>query len=348
MADGCGGCALSDIPLDEQLAAKRETVAAALKAEGIEAEVAPCVDAHGAGRRRATLHARRGADNRLRVGFTEARTHNVVDLSGHRCPILTPSIQAAAEPVRKLAQHLSGVKKPIDAVVTASLSGLDVDLRGVGAVPGKLRLGLSNIAQRAGLARLSIHGDVVVAFHEPIIRFGRAEVILPPGSFLQATEAGEETLARLVLDGVSGAKKVVDLFAGCGTFALRIAESASVMAVEQDRAALAALDRAWRTTPRLKRVGHEGRDLFVRPYNAAELGEFDAVVFDPPRAGAEAQAREIARSKIRRVVAVSCNAQTFARDLKILADAGFGIGTVTPVDQFRHSNHVEMVAVLTR
>src|SRR5690606_29708645 len=187
-----------------------------------------------------------------------------------------------------------------------------------------------------------------VAFHEPIVRFGRAEVILPPGAFLQATALGEETLAHLVLDGVSGAKKVVDLFAGCGTFALRIAEFASVMAVEQDRVALAALDRAWRTTPRLKRVGHEGRDLFVRPYSAAELDEFDAVVFDPPRAGAEAQAREIAKSKIKRVVAVSCNAQTFARDLKILADAGFQIGTVTPVDQFRHSNHVEMVAVLTR
>jgi 23S rRNA (uracil1939-C5)-methyltransferase len=171
---------------------------------------------------------------------------------------------------------------------------------------------------------------------------------LPPGGFLQATELGEQTLARLALDGVSGAKKVADLFAGCGTFALRIAENASVKAVEQDRPALAALDRAWRNTPGLKKVEHEGRDLFRRPLTVSELNEFDAVVFDPPRAGAEAQAREIARSKVKRVVAVSCNAETLARDLKILASGGYKIGAVTPVDQFRHSAHVETVVVLGR
>lgn len=348
MADGCGGCALSGIPLEDQLAAKREAVAAALAAENIAADVAPCVDAHGAGRRRATFHARRGADGKLRVGFAEARSHDIVDLAAHRCPILTPAVQAAAEPVRKLAQHLTKLKKPVDAVVTATQAGLDIDLRGAGKVPEVLRLGLTEIAQRENLARLSLHGDVVIELRPPIVRFGRANVVLPPGGFLQATEVGEDTLARLVLDGVAGAKKVADLFAGCGTFALRIAEHAAVMAVEQDRPALAALDRAWRTTPRLKRVAHEGRDLFLRPYTAAELEEFDAVVFDPPRAGAEAQAREIANSKVKRVVAVSCNAATFARDLRILVEGGFRPGAVTPVDQFRHSSHVEAVAVLTR
>jgi 23S rRNA (uracil1939-C5)-methyltransferase len=348
MTDGCGGCALSDVPLEEQLARKRAAVIAALRESDITAEVADCMDAHGAGRRRATFHARRGEDSRLRVGFAEARTHNIVDLAEHNCPILLPALQRAAEPVRHLAQHLTGLKKPIDAVVTETKGGLDIDLRGAGKVAEKLRLGLVEIAGRERLARLSLHGDVVIEFRPPVVMFGRAEVILPPGGFLQATELGEETLAKLVLDGVSGAKKVADLFAGCGTFALRIAANAEVKAVEQDRSALAALDRAWRNTPGLKKIEHEGRDLFRRPLTVSELNEFDAVVFDPPRAGAEAQAREIARSKVKRVVAVSCNAETFARDLKVLVSGGYKIGTVTPVDQFRHSSHVEAVAVLTR
>lgn len=344
----CGGCALRDVPLADQLAAKREAVASALRSAGVEAEITECVDAHGAGRRRATLHARRGEDGVLRVGFAEARSHKIVDLAQHECPILVPAVQNSVEPVRLLAKHLLGLKKPIDAVVTATANGLDVDLRGAGKIADKLRLGLIEIAQRAGLARLSLHGDIAVEFRPPTVRFGKAEVVLPPGAFLQATELGEERLARLVLDGLDGAKKVADLFAGCGTFALRIAETASVKAVEQDRPALAALDRAWRQTPGLKRVEHEGRDLFRRPLTAAELNAFDAVVFDPPRAGAEAQAHEIAKSKLKRVVAVSCNAQTLARDLRILASGGFKVGVVTPVDQFRHSAHVEAVAVAAR
>jgi 23S rRNA (uracil1939-C5)-methyltransferase len=233
-------------------------------------------------------------------------------------------------------------------VVTATGTGLDIDLRGAGKVAEKLRLGLVEIAGRDGLARLSLHGDVVIEFRPPVVKFGRAEMIVPPGGFLQATELGEEVLARLVREGVDGARKVADLFAGSGTFALRIAETAEVKAVEQDRPALAALDRAWRATPNLKKIENEGRDLFRRPLNAAELESFDAVVFDPPRAGAEAQAREIAKSKVKRVVAVSCNAQSFARDLKILSDGGYRVGAVAPVDQFRHSTHVEVVAVLNR
>lgn len=348
MADGCGGCAQSDIPVEEQLARKRAVIVEALQAQGIEAEVGLCIDAHGKGRRRATLHARKGADGQLRVGFAEARSHEIVDLATHNCPILLPGLQASAQPVRILAQFLQGLKKPLDAVVTMTSAGLDIDLRGAGEVSPKLRLGLSEIAQRQNLARLSLHGDVVIELRPPTVVFGRAEVIPPPGGFLQATEQGEDILARIVLDGAKDARRVADLFAGCGTFALRLAETATVLAVEQDRAAVAALDRAWRKTPRLKRIAHEGRDLFIRPLTAAELESFDAIVFDPPRAGAEAQAREMANTKVKRIVAVSCNAETFARDVKILIDGGYKLGTVLPVDQFRHSPHVEMVAVLSR
>ncbi len=344
----CGGCALRDVPLAEQLTAKRESVAAALRSVGVEADIAPCVDAHGAGRRRATFHARRGEDGVLRVGFSEARSHRIVDLAEHECPILLPAVQNAVEPVRLLARHLLSLKKPIDAVATATEAGLDIDLRGAGKVSEKLRLGLVEIAGQANLARLSLHGDIVVEMRAPTVRFGHAETVLPPGGFLQATREGEEVLARLVVDGLEGAKHVADLFAGSGTFALRIAAFAEVKAYENDRPALAALDRAWRGTAGLRKITTEGRDLFRRPLTAAELNALDAVVFDPPRVGAEAQAREIMRSRIKRVVAVSCHPGTFARDLKMLADGGFKIGTVTPVDQFRHSTHVEAVAVLKR
>lgn len=344
----CGGCALQTVPVAEQLAAKREAVAAALRSVGIEAEIAPCVDAHGTGRRRATFHARRGEDGVMRVGFSEARSHRIVDLADHECPILLPALQNAVEPIRLLAKNLVSLKKPIDAVVTATEAGLDIDIRGAGKISEKLRLGLVEIAGRTDLARLSLHGDILVELRPPVVRFGHAVVVPPPGGFLQATQAGEDTLVRLVLDGLNGAKKVGDLFAGSGTFALRIATFAEVTAVESDRAALAALDRAWRATAGLKKITTEGRDLFRRPLTPAELNALDAVVFDPPRAGAEAQARDIMRSRVNRVVAVSCHPGTFARDLQILTDGGFKVGTVTPVDQFRHSAHVEAVAVLTR
>jgi 23S rRNA (uracil1939-C5)-methyltransferase len=344
----CGGCALRDTPVSEQLAAKRQAIVTALQSAGIEAEVAACVDAHGTGRRRATFHARRAEDGILRVGFSEARSHRIVDLADHECPILVPALQAAAGPVRALAKHLLQLGKPIDAVVTVTSAGLDVDLRGPGKVTEKQRLGLVEVAAREKLARLSLHGDIVVELKSPVVRFGKAGVVLPPGGFLQATELGEETLAQLVLDGVFGAKKVADLFAGSGTFALRLAATAEVKAVEQDRAALAALDRAWRQTPGLKKIESEGRDLFRRPLTAAELKGFDAVVFDPPRVGAEAQALEIAKSGVKRAVAVSCNATSFARDLQVLTNGGFRIEKVVPVDQFRHSAHVEVVAVLSR
>jgi 23S rRNA (uracil1939-C5)-methyltransferase len=327
---------------------KRDALAEELRLVGIEAEVEPCIDAQGAGRRRATFHARRGEDGVLRVGFMQPKTHNVLDLAEHPEPILSEPIQKSVEPVRILARLLLGLKKPVDAVVTSTLSGLDIDLRGAGNVPEKVRLALAETAQRLDLARLSLHGDLVVEPRPPIVRFGRAEVILPPGGFLQATEAGEAALAGLVIEGVGSAKRVADLFAGAGTFALRMAEKALVLAVEQDRTALAALDRAWRKTQGLKRITQEARDLFRRPMLPAELKDMDVVVFDPPRAGADHQARNIAASRVKRVVAVSCNAQTFSRDLKILADGGFRVEKVTPVDQFRNSPHTEAVAVLSR
>jgi 23S rRNA (uracil1939-C5)-methyltransferase len=176
------------------------------------------------------------------------------------------------------------------------------------------------------------------------LRVGRAQVPLPAGAFLQATAEGEATLARLVVSQVGKAKRVADLFAGIGTFALHLAERARVSAADGDTRAVKALERAAATTSGLKPIEAQARDLFRRPFVASELKAFDAVVFDPPRQGAETQARELGKSAVPIVVAVSCDAATFARDAKILIDGGYKLDSVTPIDQFRYSYHVEIVA----
>ena len=179
---------------------------------------------------------------------------------------------------------------------------------------------------------------------QPLLKVGKAHVQLPPGAFLQATAEGEAALAKLVLAHVGGAKRVADLFAGIGTFALRLAETARVTAADNEGGAIKALERAAATTTGLKPVEVHTRDLFRRPFMAAELKNFDAVVFNPPRQGAEAQTRELAKSKVPVVVAVSCDAATFARDARILIDGGYKLVRVSPLDQFRYSAHVELVA----
>jgi 23S rRNA (uracil1939-C5)-methyltransferase len=177
---------------------------------------------------------------------------------------------------------------------------------------------------------------------------GRARVTLPPGAFLQATEAGESELARLVCAHAGKAQNIADLFCGVGPFALRLAENARVTAIDIDAAAIAALKNAASTTSGLKPIAAEARDLFQRPLVAPELKRFDAVIFDPPRPGAEAQARQLAASAVPVIIAVSCNRTTFARDVRILVDGGYRLTAVTPLDQFRYSFHVEIVARLEK
>jgi 23S rRNA (uracil1939-C5)-methyltransferase len=181
----------------------------------------------------------------------------------------------------------------------------------------------------------------------PTVRMGKATAALPPGAFLQATAEGEAELARLVLEHAAKARSVADLFCGVGPFALRLAERARVAAADSDAAAIAALREAAKT-PGLKPIAAEARDLFRRPLAPEELKPFDAVVFDPPRQGSEAQARQLAASRVPLIVAVSCNAATFARDARILTDGGYRLTSVTPVDQFRHSAHVEIVGRFER
>ena len=342
----CGGCAMQHLRLDRYRDWKRDIVVQALSAVGLAAPVGALIDAHGAGRRRAVFHARRAGRDVLQVGFTAARQHRIVAID--RCPVLSSSFAGAIPAAWALADVLAPMEKPLDIQMTATDSGLDVDVRGSGRVAPPRMAALAALADAHGLARLTRHGELVAQRAAPTLRIGRTTVALPPGAFLQATAEGEATLARLVVQYAGDAKAIADLFCGVGPFALRLAERARVLAADADAAAVAALRQAAAGASGLKPIQAEPRDLFRQPYLPEELKRIDAVVFDPPRQGAEKQARALAASKVPVLVAVSCSAVTFARDARILVDGGYRLDAVTPVDQFRYSPHVEIVARFAR
>jgi 23S rRNA (uracil1939-C5)-methyltransferase len=342
----CGGCAVQHWRSDHYRAWKRDLVVSALREAGIETEVGDLVDAHGEGRRRIVLHARRSAHDVLQVGFAALHAHHIVAID--RCPVLAPGLAGAIEAGWAIAEALQSTGKPIDVQATATDAGLDIDVRGSGALSPQRATALARLAERHKLARLTRHGELIALRASPTVKMGRAVVPLPPGAFLQATAEGEAQLARLLAEHAAGAKNIADLFCGVGPFALRLAERAQVTAVDSEEAALIALRQAAATASGLKPIRTEKRDLFRRPLLASELAPFDAVAFDPPRQGAQAQARELAASRVPRVVAVSCNPGTFARDARILIDGGYRLSAVTPLDQFRYSFHVEIVAAFAR
>ena len=338
----CGGCALQHLATARYRDWKRALVVAALQRAGIDVPVDDLIDAHGEGRRRAVFHARRSARDVLEVGFAALRAHHVVAID--RCPILAPALTGAIETGWDIAEVLASTRKPLDIQVTATDVGLDVDVRGSGPLTAPKTMALARVADRRNLARLTRHGEIVAQCTPPTLTIGPAQVLLPAGAFLQATSAGEAILAQRVVAYCEGAATVADLFCGVGPFALRLAERAKVTAVDNDEEAIAALRRAAAGTPGLKPVAIQPRDLFRRPLARTELKQFDAVVFDPPRQGAEAQARELAASAVPTVVAVSCNPTTFARDARLLVDGGYRLVQVAPIDQFLFSAHVEVVA----
>jgi 23S rRNA (uracil1939-C5)-methyltransferase len=342
----CGGCALQHWSLAEYHLWKRGLVVEALAQAGLVAPVEPLIDAHGAGRRRVVLHARRGEHDVLEVGFTAPRAHHIVPID--ECPILAPGLDGAIEVAWAIAETLKHEGKPLDIQATATDSGLDIDLRGSGPLSSQQMTALARVADKHKLARLTRHGELIAQREQPLLAVGRCHVALPPGAFLQATAAGEAALAKLTIAHVGKAKRVADLFTGIGPFALRLAETARVTAADNEASAVAALKRAVATASGLKPVEVAQRDLFRRPFVARALKDFDAVVFDPPRQGAQAQARELARGAVPVVVAVSCDATTFARDAALLVGGGYRLGPVAPVDQFRYSHHVEIVAKFER
>ncbi len=342
----CGGCAMQHLSEDSYRSWKRDLVVAALRQAGIDAPVAPLIDAHGEGRRRVVFHARRGGHGVLQVGFSAARAHHIVPID--RCPILAKGLDGALKAAWAIAELLDGAGKPLDIQFTATDQGLDVDIRGSGALPAPAMTALAGVAQRYDFARLTRHGELIAQMRRPSLRMGSAIVPLPPAAFLQATAAAEVVLSRLVVDFCSGADRIADLFAGVGTFGLRLASEARVFAYDEDASAILALEHAAAGAAGLKPLRAEPRNLFKTPLSAAELNGFDAVVFDPPRQGAELQSREIGASRVATVVAVSCSRGTFARDMRHLIAGGYRPLSVIPVDQFRYSAHVEIIAHLQK
>ncbi|TIR25610.1 MAG: class I SAM-dependent RNA methyltransferase [Mesorhizobium sp.] len=341
----CGGCALQHYEAAAYQEWKREKVVQALKAKGIACEVDALVPCAPHSRRRVTFSARRTEAGML-LGFVRALSSEIIPIE--ECPISLPAIVAALDKLRALAGLVCATPKAFHMTVTVTASGLDIAVHDAGKLGDHQRRIASNFVMAEGLARLSVDGEIVVEPKKPVVQFGPVAVAVPPGAFLQATEAAEQAMAGLVGQHLSRAKKVADLFAGCGSFALRLAAKSEVHAVEGEAAALAALDRAYRFATSLKRVTSERRDLFRRPLTFKELNAFDGLVFDPPRAGAEDQSKQIARSDVPLVAAVSCNPVTLARDLRILLDGGYTLKSVTPIDQFLWSSHVEAVALLEK
>jgi len=341
----CGGCSLQHAS-DAFLASwKQDVVVRALAAQGLDAMFRPAVSSPERSRRRATFTGRRTRKTE-QIGFFESGSEVLVDLA--ECHILRPALMAARPALAAILRAGGSRNGVLRLTVTDSLEGLDVAVSGGKPLDIVLRGTLAGLAEAHDLARLTWDEDQIALRRRPVQRFGRALVAPPPGGFLQATAEGEAALLAAVVDAVGPAKRVADLFAGCGTFALPLAERAEVLAVEGEAAMVAAMDRGWREAAGLHKVDSVARDLFRRPMLAHEMKNFDAVVIDPPRAGAAAQMMELAQSAVKVIAAVSCNPITFARDAKTLCDAGFSLDWVQVVDQFRWTGHVELVARFSR
>ncbi len=337
----CGGCALQHASEDYVARWKRDLVIAALAARGVEADVRAPITSPTNSRRRATLSARRLKKGAL-VGFHGRASGQIVAPEG--CTLLHPDLLAALPALHALTSAGASRKGEMKFTLTRTLGGVDVMARGGKEMGLSLRQELAAIAAEHGLARLQWGEEPVATLAPPLVQMGPARVPLPPGAFLQATEEGEKVLVSAVTESVCGASRVADLFAGCGTFALPLTAKCEVAAYEAEEAMLRAMQAGWRGAEGLKRLETHTRDLFRRPLLPDELARFDAVVIDPPRAGAQAQMQEIAKAHVPVVAAVSCNPESFARDARILLDAGYSMGPVTVVDQFRWAPHVELFA----
>ena len=340
----CGGCQLQHASDGFVAGWKIEVVARALSANGLSAPLRPILSSEARSRRRATLSARRTKQGAT-AGFHARASDVIVEIPD--CQLLHPDLMPALAAARDLARIGASRRGELSLTATLSDSGLDVAVTGGLPADGPLMHELAVAAQRHDLARLTWNGETAAARRPPIQHFGRAAVTPPPGAFLQATASGEAALLAAVRETTRGAARVIDLFAGSGTFGLPLAETAEVHAVEGDKAMIKALDHGWRHAQGLRKVTTEARDLFRNPILAADLARYDACVIYPPRAGAEAQVSELARSGISRIAHVSCNPVTFSRDAKTLVGAGYRLDWVQVVDQFRWSAHVELAAQFT-
>ena len=341
----CGGCALLHARDDFVARWKEQVVATALAAQGLQAPFRPIATSPARSRRRAVLSGRRTKKGAL-VGFHGRASDTLTAVPG--CLVLTPALVAILPALEAIVAAGGSRKGEMSLAVTDTPAGADIAATGGKPVAPDLEQALAVIVAAHPVARLSWEGEVLLQAAPPAIPFGPARVVPPPGAFLQATREGEAALVAAVTSAVDGATRVADLFAGCGTFALPLSTRAEVLAVEGEAAMLAALVAGWRGVGGLRSLRTEVRDLFRAPLVAADLNRFEAVVIDPPRAGAAAQSAELARSAVPVIAAVSCNPVSFARDAATLVAGGYRLESVQVVDQFRWSPHVEVAATFRR
>jgi len=341
----CGGCTLQHVADADVAAWKRDIIGNALSYHGIEATIAPTLTVPAPSRRRARLTLQR-TKKTAPFGFRAASEHRVVPIE--TCAILTPAIVAALPDLEAIAMAGAPRKRAVTVQVTQTDSGLDVMADEMKDLDLPLRETLASLAVRADLARLTWNGEVIAEARPPALKLGPATLHPPPGAFLQATRKAETLILDLLREAVGGARNIADLFCGSGTFALPLAANAAVTAIDSEATAISALERAARGSPALHPVSAIRRDLFRNPLLPHELAPFDAVIVDPPRAGAKAQAEHLATSTVPIIAMVSCNPATFARDAATLTQGGYHIGPVVPIDQFRWSPHTEVVGIFRR
>ncbi len=341
----CGGCAMQHASDAFVADWKVEIVTTALKARGLSAEMRPIATSPANSRRRAKFSGRRTKKGAM-VGFHAKGSDTLIQVPD--CQLITPALAQILPGLEVLTVAACSRKGEIDLTVTDAPLGPDILVETEKPLTPQLQIEMANFAQTHGLSRLAWNDETVVTINAPVQDFGGTGVTPPPGAFLQATKEGELALLTAITEITEGTSRIVDLFAGCGTFTLPLAKRAEVHAVEGSGDMLDALDRGWRAGHQLRKVTTETRDLFRRPLEPDELAQFDAAVIDPPRAGAEAQIATLAQSDIGTIAMVSCNPVTFARDSTTLIDAGFAMNWVRVVDQFRWSPHVEVVGSFSR
>ncbi len=343
----CGGCAVQALAMSCYHDWKREKIASAFQARGLDVVLSDTISVGLGERRRATFTAT-GSSRNFVFGFNAKKSHDLFELD--ECPVLAPEIISALPDLKVLASYFVTSNKPIRVAVTKCANGLDVAFRDVKrTLNADQKLALATTARDAGFIKVTQDDELVISQAKPVITFGDAQVELPPGAFLQASQSAERVMAKVILKAMpKKAKNVADLFCGLGAFTFPLAKKYRVSAFDGDRPAIAALSKAAGATVGIKPVSAVGRDLFQAPLSRVELRDFDAVVFDPPRAGASGQAEALVKSKVGTVVAVSCNPATLARDIRILVDGGYIIKDITPIDQFLYSPHVECIVTLTR
>lgn len=339
-AKTCGGCVLQHASDGFVANWKVDVVKAALAGQNLSAPFLPIITSPPRSRRRATFSGRRTKSGAM-VGFHARASEMLVAVP--QCQLLHPDLIAGFPALEALVKTGGSRGGEVSLTVTRSLGGLDVSVTGGKPAESGLAMELARVVEAFGLARLTWDGVGLALRTMPMQRFGKALVASPPGAFLQATAEGEASLLQAVTAAVASARRIADLFAGAGTFALPLSEQAEVHAVEGEPAMVMATEKGWRQAAGLRRLTVEARDLFRRPLEPDELKGFDAVVIDPPRAGAESQFATLAKTHVPVVASVSCNPVTFARDAKVLVQAGYRLTSVQVVDQFRWSSHVELV-----